>query len=150
MWQEFKKFVMRGNVIDLAVGIIIGAAFNDIVSSLVDDIIMPPVGQLIQGADFSNLYINLSGGEYDSLQAAQEAGAVTVNYGLFINNVIDFLILALVIFLIVRWINRLYQEEKEAPPEKSVVKECPYCHTEIPDAAVRCPNCTSELEAAPA
>lgn len=144
MLKEFKEFIMRGNVVDLAVGVIIGAAFGTIVSSLVNDILMPPVGLLLGGVDFSNLFINLSGGEFASLAAAQEAGAATINYGLFINHLINFLIVALAIFLLVRQVNRL-QEEEEAPAEEPTTKECPFCHTEIPLAASRCPNCTSQL-----
>ncbi len=144
MLKEFKEFIMRGNVVDLAVGVIIGAAFGTIVSSLVNDIIMPPVGLLLGGVNFSNLFINLSGGEFASLAAAQEAGAATINYGLFINHLINFLIVALAIFLLVRQVNRL-QEEEEAPAEEPTTKECPFCHTEIPLAASRCPNCTSQL-----
>jgi large conductance mechanosensitive channel len=126
VFQEFKEFIQRGNVIDLAVAVIIGAAFNTIVKSLVDDIIMPPIGWLFGGVDFTNLYINLSGGTYESLAAAQEAGAATINYGVFINTVINFLIVALVIFIMIRKINMLKREEAaaeaaapEAPPEPS-------------------------------
>jgi large conductance mechanosensitive channel len=150
MWQEFKDFIMRGNVIDLAVGIVIGGAFNQIVSSLVSDVIMPPVGLLLSGVNFSELYLNLSGGEYDSLAAAQEAGAATINYGVFLNTIIDFVIIAFVIFVLIRWVNRLHKDEAEEAPAEPTAKDCPYCHTEIPIAAVRCPNCTSQLEAAPA
>lgn len=124
MFQEFREFVQRGNVIDLAVAVIIGAAFNTIVNSLVNDIIMPPIGWLFGGVDFTNLYINLSGGTYESLAAAQEAGAATINYGLFINTVVNFLIVAFVIFLMIRKINAMKQEEEvveveEAAPEPS-------------------------------
>ena len=116
MFQEFKAFIMRGNVLDLAVAVIIGAAFGAIVTSLVNDIIMPPVGILLGGVDFTNLYINLSGGSYDSLAAAQEAGAATINYGVFINTIIRFLIIAFAIFMIVRIANRMEKEKQEAPP----------------------------------
>ena len=116
MFQEFKTFIMRGNVLDLAVAVIIGAAFGAIVTSLVNDIIMPPVGILLGGVDFTNLYINLSGGSYDSLAAAQEAGAATINYGVFINTIIRFLIIAFAIFMIVRIANRMEKEKQEAPP----------------------------------
>jgi len=116
MFQEFKAFIMRGNVLDLAVAVIIGAAFGAIVTSLVNDIIMPPVGILLGGVDFTNLYINLSGGSYDSLAAAQEAGAATINYGVFINTIIKFLIIAFAIFMIVRIANRMEKEKQEAPP----------------------------------
>ncbi len=149
--QEFREFASRGSVIDLAVGIVIGTAFIGIVNSLVNDIIMPPIGLLLSNVDFSNLFINLSDGSYDTLAAAQEAGAATINYGLFINSVINFLIVAFVIFMLVRQINRLQREAAEsetaAAPE---TKECPYCHTTIPIKASRCPNCTSELTGAPA
>lgn len=144
MWREFKEFAMRGNAIDMAVGIIIGAAFGKIISSFVNDILMPPIGLLLGGVDFSDFFINLSGGQYATLAEAQAAGAVTINYGLFINTVLDFLIVAFVIFLFVRQINRL---KKEAPPPEPNTKECPYCFSTIPLKATRCPHCTSELEA---
>lgn len=149
MLKEFKEFALRGNVLDLAIGVIIGAAFGKIVTSLVNDVIMPPIGLLLGGIDFSNLFINLSGTPYPSLAAAQEAGAPTINYGLFINNIIDFLIVALVIFLIVRWVNRM-SKPKAAPEEAPSTKQCPYCFSGIPIQATRCPNCTSELTASPA
>lgn len=127
MFEEFKKFIMRGNVLDLAVGIIIGAAFTSIVNSLVNDIIMPPVGLILGGVDFSNLFIDLSGVGYDSLAAAQEAGAATINYGLFINQVINFLIVALVVFLVVRSFNNLMErtrrKEEEAPAEEAPAED---------------------------
>jgi large conductance mechanosensitive channel len=143
MLKEFREFVMRGNVVDLAVGVIIGAAFGKIVTSLVTDIIMPPVGLLLNGVDFSNLFISLNGQAYTTLADAQKAGAPTLNYGNFINNIIDFLIVALVIFLIIRVINRI---QRPAPAVAPATKECPYCHTTIPVKAIRCPNCTSELK----
>lgn len=143
MWQEFKKFVMRGNVFDLAVGIIIGGAFGKIVTSFVNDILMPPIGKLLGNVDFTNLFINLSGQRYESLAAAQEAGAATINYGLFFNNVLDFLIVAFVIFLLIHQINRMRKEEPAPAP---TTKTCPYCFTAIPIKATRCPNCTSQLE----
>lgn len=146
MWKEFKEFVMRGNVIDLAVGIIIGAAFNTVVKSLVDDIVMPPIGLLLAGIDFANLFIDLSGEGYETLAAAQEAGAATINYGIFINNVLNFIIVALVIFLIVTWVNRARRQKEEEPPAEPTTKECPICFTVIPIKARRCPNCTSQLE----
>jgi large conductance mechanosensitive channel len=149
MWQEFKKFIQRGNVIDLAVAVILGAAFGTIVTSLVNDIIMPPIGLLLGGVDFSNLFINLSGGRYASLADAEAAGAATINYGRFINTLINFLVVALAIFLIVRLVNRL-TPAPTAPPPTPITKECPYCYSTIPIQATRCPNCTSELEAAPA
>jgi large conductance mechanosensitive channel len=148
MLKEFREFVLRGNVVDMAVGIIIGAAFSAIVTSLVKDVIMPPIGLLLGGADFSNLFILLEAGSpagpYASLTDAQAAGAVTLNYGLFINAVISFLIVALVIFLLVRTINRMRREE-EAPPVEPTTQECPYCRSTIPVGAVRCPYCTSHL-----
>ncbi len=147
MWDDFKSFIMRGNVLDLAVGVIIGAAFGGIVNSLVNDVLMPPIGLLLGQVDFSQLYINLSGQEFASLAAAQEAGAATINYGMFINAVINFLIIALVIFLIVRWFERMRKmgAKEEVVAEDPTTKECPYCITEIPIKATRCPNCTSEL-----
>jgi large conductance mechanosensitive channel len=147
MIKEFQEFINRGSVLDLAVGIIIGTAFKDIINSLVNDIIMPPIGLILGQVDFSSLYINLSGTEYETLAAAQEAGAATINYGLFINTIINFLIIAFVVFLIVRQVNRM-QREEEAPPAEPTTKECPYCRTEIAIEATRCPNCTSQLEGA--
>jgi large conductance mechanosensitive channel len=145
MLKEFKAFVLRGNVLDLAVGIIIGAAFGTIVKSLVDDVIMPPIGLALGGVDFANLFLLLKPGPkgpppYATLAEAQSAGAVTVNYGTFINNVVTFLIVAFVIFLIVRMANRL------RPPEAVAARDCPYCRMSIPLSAVRCPHCTSELK----
>ena len=147
MWEDFKSFIMRGNVLDLAVGVIIGAAFGGIVNSLVNDVLMPPIGLLLGQVDFSSLYINLTGTEYASLAAAQETGAATINYGMFINAVINFLIIALVIFLIVRWFERMRKlgKQEEAAPAAPTTKECPYCISEIAIKATRCPNCTSEL-----
>jgi large conductance mechanosensitive channel len=151
MWKEFKEFILRGNVVDMAVGIVIGAAFGTIVKSLVDDVIMPPIGLLLGNVDFANLFVVLKEGSpaspYAALSTAQEAGAVTINYGLFINTVVSFLIVALVIFLLIRGINRLRREE-EAPPAEPTTKECPYCLSSIPIKATRCPQCTSELDAA--
>ena len=147
MWKEFKQFVMRGNVFDLAVGIIIGTAFLKIVTSFVNDIIMPPIGRLLGPINFSDLFINLSGGTYESLAKAQEAGAATINYGLFINTLIDFLIVALVVFLLIKQVNRLMVKPVEAP-KAPTTKECPYCFSTIPLKATRCPNCTSELKTA--
>lgn len=143
MWEEFKRFALRGSVIDLAVGFIMGAAFNKIVASLVNDLLMPPVGLLLGKVDFSNLYLNLSGQHYSSLAEAKAAGAATLNYGLFLNTIIEFLIVAFALFLLVRQINRLQRAEKPATP---TTKECPYCFTKIPIKATRCPNCTSQLE----
>ncbi len=143
MFKEFRNFIMKGNVIDLAVAVIIGAAFGAIVSSLVNDIIMPIIGQLTGKINFTDLFINLSGGSYTSLAAAKAAGAATINYGVFINTIINFLIIALVIFLIVRQVNRLKKAPEAAAP---TTKDCPYCFTAIPIPATRCPNCTSELK----
>jgi len=144
MLKEFKEFALRGNVVDLAVGLIIGAAFGKIVTSFVNDILMPPIGLLLGRVDFSNLFINLSDGEYTTLAAAQEAGAATINYGLFISTVLDFVIVAFVIFLLVRQINRMQREREEQPAEPTT-KECPHCLSTIPLQATRCPQCTSSL-----
>lgn len=143
MLKEFKDFVMRGNVVDLAVAFIMGGAFGVIVTSLVNDILMPLVGVLLGGADFSNLFITLKGGSFETLEAAQQAGAVTVNYGLFINHVITFLIVALAMFFLVRALNATRQPAPAAAP---TTKNCPYCRTAIPLEASRCPHCTSELK----
>ncbi|OGO42154.1 MAG: mechanosensitive ion channel protein MscL [Chloroflexi bacterium RBG_16_58_14] len=141
--KEFKEFALRGNVIDLAIGIIIGGAFGKIITSFVSDIIMPPVGLLLGGVSFADLFWALDGGTYASLTAAKDAGAPTMNYGTFISTIIDFILLAFVIFLVVRWFNSL---RKPAPaPAAPAIKECNFCHTEIPIKATRCPNCTSEL-----
>jgi large conductance mechanosensitive channel len=147
MFREFREFAMRGNVVDLAVGIIIGVAFGKIITSLVNDIIMPPVGLLLGGVDFSNLFINLSGQPYASLAEAKAAGAPTINYGIFLNNVIDFVIVAFAIFLLVRFINRL-SRQPEAAPAAPNTRECPFCLSSIPLRATRCPQCTSTLQAA--
>ena len=147
MWSEFRKFIARGSVIDLAVGVVIGAAFARIVDSFVKDILMPPIGMATGGVDFANLYINLSRQSYPSLAAAQEAGAPTINYGIFFNNVISFLIVAFVIFLFIRAYNRL-REERDPAPAAPTEKECPYCRFKIPLAASRCAHCTSALEPA--
>ena len=142
MLKEFKEFVARGNVIDLAVAVIMGAAFGPIVTSVVNDIIMPPIGLLLNGVDFSNLFVSLSGQPYATLAEAQTAGAPTLNYGTFINSVIDFMIVGLVIFLLIRAINRLQKPAAAAAPS---TKECPYCFSAIALKARRCPNCTSQL-----
>jgi large conductance mechanosensitive channel len=144
MWNEFKDFIRRGNVIDLAVAVIIGGAFGKIVSSLVNDIVMPPIGLLLGKVDFNNLFLSLTGTKYPSLADAQAAGAPTINYGVFINTIIEFLIIAFVVFLIVRQLNRM--KKKPAPAEAPKTKACPYCFTDIPIPATRCPNCTSELK----
>ena len=145
MLKEFKEFAMKGNVVDLAIGVIIGGAFGKIVTSLVNDVIMPPIGLLLGNVDFSNLFINLSGGKYASLAQAQEAGVVTINYGTFLNTIIDFLIVAFVIFLLIRQMNKL-QKSKEEKPAELTTKECPYCLSTIPIKATRCPACTSEIK----
>ncbi|MGB9776239.1 MAG: large conductance mechanosensitive channel protein MscL [Anaerolineae bacterium] len=145
MLKEFKDFALRGNVLDMAIGIIIGAAFGSVVNSLVKDILMPPVGFLLGKVDFSNLFISLSG-HYASLAEAQAAGAPTINYGLFINTVLNFIIVAAaVFFFIVRPVNRM-RRVKEAAPAAPTMKECPYCFSTIPLKATRCPYCTSHLE----
>jgi large conductance mechanosensitive channel len=151
MFKEFKEFAMRGNVVDMAVGIIIGAAFGTIVKSVVNDIIMPPVGLLLGNVDFSNLFIVLKegakAGPYASLADAQAASAVSINYGLFLNTVISFIIVAFCVFLLVRGMNRLKRQE-EAPPAAPTTKECPHCFSSISIKATRCPQCTSELKGA--
>ncbi len=148
MLKEFREFAVKGNVIDMAIGIIIGAAFGTIVKSLVSDVIMPPVGLLLGGVDFSNLFIVMKsgvvGGPYESLKAAQDAGAVTLNYGIFMNTVISFLIVAFSVFILVKNINRFKKKEVEVVAEPTT-KECPKCYSVIPIKATRCPNCTSEL-----
>ncbi len=143
MLKDFKAFIMKGNVVDMAVGIIIGAAFGRIVTSLVNDIIMPPIGLLLGKVDFANLYWNISGTPYNSLTDARTAGAAVIAYGSFINNIIDFLIVALIIFLLIKAINKLFI--KPAPAAAPTTKDCPHCFTAIPIKATRCPNCTSEL-----
>lgn len=145
MFKEFKEFAMKGNVVDLAVGVVIGGAFGKIVTSLVNDIIMPLVGLLIGGVDFTNLFITLDGSNFSTLAEAQEAGAATLNYGLFIGAIIDFLIISFSIFMVIRQINKLKKKE-EVVVEEATTKECNYCHTEIPIKATRCPHCTSNLE----
>lgn len=142
MWNEFKKFATRGNVIDLAVGVIIGGAFSKIVSSLVNDLVMPLLGLILGRVDFTGMFFALDGKPYASAEAAKAAGVATVNYGVFLNNVVDFLIIAFVIFLVVRQINRLKRVEPKAAP---TTKTCLYCQSAIPIKAVRCPQCTSEL-----
>ena len=148
--KELREFILRGNVLDMAVGIIIGAAFVKIVDSLVKDIIMPPIGLILGKVDFSNLYFQIypQGTAYSSLDAAKEAGAVTINYGAFINNVISFLIVAIAIFIIIKSINTLRAKvcREEKAEEAATTKDCPYCCTSIPVNATRCPNCTSELK----
>jgi len=144
MFKDFKEFITRGNVIDLAVGVIIGGAFGKIVSSLVNDIIMPPIGMLLHGVNFADLFLALDGKTYASLANAQTAGAPTLNYGLFINNIIDFVIVAFVIFMMILSISKL--KKQPAPvAEEPTSKDCPFCYTSIPVKASRCPHCTSQL-----
>ena len=142
MFKDFKEFVMRGNVVDMAIGIVIGAAFGTIVKSFVDDVLMPPIGLLLGNVDFSNLFISLKDG-------AKAAGAVTLNLGIFINTVISFVIIAFAVFLVIKGLNRM-QREKVAPPAEPTTKECPFCRSTISLKATRCPHCTSELGATPA
>ena len=148
MFKEFKEFIMRGNVVDMAVGIIIGAAFGTIIKSLVDDVIMPPIGLLLGKVDFSNLFLVIREGKvagaYETLAAAKAAGAVTINYGLFINTIISFLIVAFAVFMLIRAVNKI---KREAPPEANT-KECPYCLSVIPIKASRCAHCIAELKGA--
>jgi large conductance mechanosensitive channel len=147
--SEFKDFIQRGNVMDMAVGVIIGIAFGAIVTSLVNDIIMPPIGLLLGNADFSDLYINLSGTDYASLSDAKAAGAAVIAYGAFINTIINFLIIALAVFFMIRFVNnlgKLTKKEEEAVAEPTT-KECPFCLSSIAIKATRCPNCTSQLDA---
>lgn len=141
MLREFKEFVMRGNMIDLAIGIILGAAFGKVVTSLVTDILMPPVGLALGRVDFANLFISLNGQRYPTLQVAKTAGAPTINYGIFFNTILDFIVVAFVIFLVVRQINRM---RRESP----TTRECPYCASLIPIKATRCPSCTSQVQPA--
>ena len=142
MFKEFKAFIMRGNVLDLAIAVIIGGAFGKIVTSFVNDIIMPPIGLLLGKVDFSNLFLNLSGTPYASVAEAKKAGVPTINYGIFLNTLIDFLIVALVIFSVVRFANKLQLTK----PALAATKECPHCLSVIPIKATRCPHCTSELK----
>lgn len=147
MLQEFKKFAIRGNMIDLAVGVIIGGAFNSLVSSLVNDIIMPVLGVFTGGLDFSNWFISLDGTHYDTLAQAQEAGAATLNYGVFISGLLNFIIMAFVVFLMVKGINKLRDREKPAQaPAAPTTKICPHCQSEIHIKATKCPYCTSDVE----
>jgi large conductance mechanosensitive channel len=145
MLKEFKQFAMRGNVLDMAVGIIIGAAFGQIVTSFVQDVLMPPIGRLLGHVDFSNLFVNLSGTHYPTIAAAKAAGAATLNYGLFLNTIINFLIVAFAVFLLVRQVNRLAPKPAPAP---AATRDCPYCLSAIPLKATKCAHCTSELSAA--
>lgn len=143
MLKEFKEFAMRGNVVDMAVGIIIGASFGKIITSLVNDILMPPIGLLLGKLDFSNLFINLSDKPFNSLAEAKTAGAATINYGVFLNNIIDFLIVVFAIFILIKQINRMKRKEEVTEP---ATKDCPYCFSSISIKATRCPNCTSQTD----
>jgi large conductance mechanosensitive channel len=147
MLKEFKEFAMRGNVLDMAVGIIIGAAFGGIITSLVNDVLMPPIGLLLGKVDFSNLFFTLKGEHFATLAQAKAAGATTINYGIFCNTVINFTIVAFAIFLLIRQVNRL-KRQPEAAPAAPTTKECPHCFSGISLKASRCPHCTSELKAA--
>lgn len=145
MFKEFKEFVTRGNVIDLAIGIVIGAAFGKIVTSFVSDILMPPIGLLLGNMDFSNLFVNLSRTHYDTIKAAKDAGAPTINYGVFLGTLVDFVIVGFAIFIVIRQINRMKRKSAQEAP---ATKECAFCASSIPIKAVRCPNCTSDLKPA--
>jgi large conductance mechanosensitive channel len=146
MLKEFKEFAMKGNVLDMAIGIVIGAAFGKIVTSFVSDVLMPPLGKLLGNMDFSDLFINLSGQQYATLAEAKEAGAATINYGIFFNTIIDFVIVAFAIFLLIRQVNKMKKQPPPAPPN---TKSCPFCVSSIPVKASRCPHCTSDLTPAP-
>lgn len=148
MWKDFKEFAMKGNVMDMAIGVVVGGAFGKIVTSLVNDIIMPLVGLLVGKIDFSNLYINLSGKEYPSLQAAKAAGAATINYGMFLNNLINFLIIAFSIFFVIRQLGKIRSltSKNEEEVVEETEKECPFCFSKINIEATRCPHCTSILK----
>jgi len=150
MFKEFKEFAVKGNVVDMAVGIIIGAAFGTIVKSLVADVIMPPIGLLLGNVDFANLFVVLkqgaTAGPYPSLADAQAAGAVTINYGTFINTIVSFFIVAFAVFILIRNINKMKKEEAAVPPPEPTEKQCPYCYSTISIKATRCPACTSTLQ----
>ena len=145
MLKEFREFALKGNAVDLAIGVIIGAAFGAVVTSLVNDIMMPPIGKLLGGVDFTNFFLVLSGGVYPSLKAAKDAGAATLNYGIFLNTLINFVIVAFALFLVVRTMNRL-KRTQPAPAAASTEKPCPYCAMNIPLKATRCPHCTSNVQ----
>lgn len=145
MWKEFKDFAMKGNVLDLAIGVIIGGAFGKIISSLVSDIIMPVLGLLMGNIDFSNLFITFGDEKFNTFEEAKNAGVSTLNYGIFLNNIIDFLIIAFSIFIIIKQINR-FTKKKEEKPVEVTTKQCPYCYSEISLKATRCPHCTSVIE----
>jgi len=146
--KEFKEFSVKGNVLDMAIGIIIGTAFGKIVTSLVNDVIMPPIGLILGKVNFSNLFINLSGQQYESLEAAKAAGAATINYGMFVNVVIDFIIVAFIMFLIVKQVNKFKRPAPAPAPPAPTTKECPFCFSTIPIKATRCPACTSQIPSA--
>jgi len=145
MLKEFKEFALRGNAVDLAIGVIIGAAFGAVVTSLVNDVLMPPIGKVLGGVDFSNFFLVLGNGQYPSVKAARDAGAATIAYGVFVNTVINLLIVAGVLFLVVKGMNALRREQPAPAPAPKTTKDCPMCATTIPIAAKRCPNCTSNL-----
>lgn len=145
MLEDFKKFAMQGNVMDMAVGVIIGGAFGKIISSLVEDVLMPPIGLLMGGVDFSSLFLTLSGGTYESVAKAKEAGAATLNYGIFMNHIVNFVIVAFAIFMMVKQMNRLKTVPPPPPPGPATTKDCPFCFSTIPIQATRCGHCTSEV-----
>jgi large conductance mechanosensitive channel len=144
VFNEFKQFIMRGNVVDLAVGVVIGAAFGKIVTSFVEDVLMPPIGLALGNVDFSNLFVNLSGKDFPSVAAAKAAGAATLNYGIFFNNILNFLIIAFAIFILIKQVNRLHQPEPAAAPPPT--KDCPFCLSAVPIRATKCAHCTAELK----
>jgi len=144
--SEFKEFAMKGNVVDLAVGVIIGGAFGKIVDSLVKDVVMPMVGRMLGGVDFKHLYLNLGDKAFETMEAAEKAGAPLVKYGMFINTVVDFIIIAFAIFMAIKVMNRLKRAEEAAPPAEPTTRECPHCLSTIPLKATRCPHCTSQLQ----
>ncbi|OMF03991.1 mechanosensitive ion channel protein MscL [Paenibacillus sp. FSL H7-0331] len=144
--KEFKEFALKGNMIELAIGVIIGGAFGKVVTSIVNDIVMPPIGLLLGRVNFSELFISLNGTHYENLAKAKEASAPTLNYGLFINNALDFLIVAAVIFIAVKQLNRLRKKQENQPAPKKQTKDCPECLSEIPEKAVRCKYCTAKQE----
>lgn len=147
IFKEFREFAVRGSLVEFAVGIIIGAAFNSVVASLVDDVIMPPIGWLIGNTDFASLYLNLGSQDYESLQMAQAAGAPTINYGIFLNALIGFLLTVWIIFFVVKYINRLRRNKEKSDTPAFATRSCPYCTEEIAHKATRCPHCTAEIEA---
>ena len=145
MLNEFKEFALKGNAVDLAIGVILGAAFGAVVTSLVNDVLMPPIGKVLGGVDFSNFFLVLGNGQYPSVKAAKDAGAATIAYGVFVNNVINLVIVAGILFLVVKGMNALRREQPAPAPAPKTTKDCPMCATTIPIAAKRCPNCTSNL-----